>query len=150
MRTMEELEKRHPGQLRLVYRNRPLEFHPGARRAAVAALEAYAQRGDGAFWKMAALLEADQDDPAPLTRADVIAHGKALGLDIARLEHALDDGRHDATIDADLKVAEDVGIKGTPSFVINGYYVAGAQPLSIFERAVNRALSEQPGATPSR
>jgi protein-disulfide isomerase len=147
MKTMEELERRHPKQIRLVYRNLPLEFHTGAHIAATAALEAYAQGGAVAFWKMAALLEDDQDDPAPLTRSDVLAHAKTLGLDTKKFERALDDGRHDAVIDADVKLAEALDIKGTPAFVVNGYYVAGAQPLAIFERAVQRALAAQPGAT---
>lgn len=141
MKTMEELERRHPRQIRLVYRNLPLEFHGGAHIAAAAALEAYAQRGAAAFWKMAALLEDDQDDPAPLNRDDVVGHAKALGLDLKRFERALDDGRHEAVIGADVELAEALHIKGTPAFVVNGYYVAGAQPLAIFERAVQRALT---------
>lgn len=146
MKTIEELERRHPQQIRLVYRNLPLEFHEGAHTAAAAALEAYAQRGSAAFWKMAALLEKDQDDRAPLTREDVVDHAKELGLDVKRFERALDDGRHEAVIGADVKLAEALDIKGTPSFVINGYYVAGAQSLGIFERAVQRALAAPPGA----
>jgi protein-disulfide isomerase len=149
MKTIEELERRHPNQVAVVYRSLPLEFHPGARLAAAAALEAYAQRGAEAFWKMTKLIEADQDDPAPLTRDDLVAHAKALGLDVKRLSRALDDGRHDAAIDADVELATNLGIKGTPSFVINGYYVAGALPLAVFERAVQRALTDAakaPGA----
>ena len=146
MKTLDELEKRHPGQIRLVYRNLPLEFHTGARMAAAAALEAYAQRGADGFWQMAALLEADQDNRAPITRGDVIGHATALGLDVARLQKALDDGRHDATIDADVKLATQLDINGTPSFVVNGYYIPGAQPFAIFERAVQRALAARPAA----
>jgi protein-disulfide isomerase len=150
MKTIDELEKRHPNQIRLVYRNLPLEFHTGARTAAAAALEAYAQHGSDAFWKMAGLLEKDQDDPAPLTRDDVVDHARSMGLDVIRFEKALDDGRHDALIDADVKLAEDLGIKGTPSFVINGYFIPGAQPFAIFERAVQRALAAKPSPTAVR
>jgi len=142
MTTIDELEQRHPKQIRLVYRNMPLEFHPGARLAAAAALDAFEQRGDDAFWKMAALLDADQDDPAPLKREDVIAHGKALGLDVVRLGRAIDGGGHDRAIDADVTLASTLGIKGTPAFILNGYYIAGAQPLAVFERAVQRALAD--------
>jgi protein-disulfide isomerase len=140
MKTMEELEKRHPQQIRLVYRNLPLEFHTGARLGAAAALEAYAQRGSNGFWKMAGLLEADQDDRAPLTRDDLRSHAKTVGLDVARFERALNEGRHEAAIDADVSLATSLGIQGTPSFVVNGYYVPGAQPLAVFERAIARTL----------
>ncbi|HEX4339618.1 MAG TPA: thioredoxin domain-containing protein [Polyangiaceae bacterium] len=144
MKTIEELERLHPNQIRLVYRNLPLEFHPGAQIAASAALEAYAQHGADAFWKMATLLESDQDDPAPLTRNDLVSHATTLGLDVTRFEKALDDKRHQPVIDADVKLAEDLDIKGTPSFVINGYFVPGAQPFAVFERAVQRGLSAKP------
>jgi protein-disulfide isomerase len=141
MKTMDELERRHPTQIRLVYRNLPLEFHTGARIAAAAALEAYAQRGSDGFWKMAGLLESDQDDRAPLTHDGLLNHAKAMGLDVGRFERALNEGRHDAVIDADVALATGLGIQGTPSFVVNGYYVPGAQPLAVFERAVQRALA---------
>ncbi|MCC6902417.1 MAG: disulfide bond formation protein DsbA, partial [Polyangiaceae bacterium] len=30
----------------------------------------------------------------------------------------------------------------TPSFVINGYYISGAQPISAFKKVINRAMKE--------
>ena len=47
---------------------------------------------------------------------------------------------HKAAIELDRKVASNAAITGTPSFVINGYYVSGAQPLARFRRVVNLAL----------
>jgi predicted DsbA family dithiol-disulfide isomerase len=41
----------------------------------------------------------------------------------------------------DQAIAEAAGIRGTPAFVINGYYLSGAQPLSAFKRAVRYALA---------
>jgi protein-disulfide isomerase len=149
MKTLDELENRHPRQIRLIYRNLPLEFHTGARLAAAAALEAHTQRGSDGFWKMAALLEQDQDKRAPHSREDLLDHAKVLGLDVNRFERALNDGRHDGAIDADVTLATDLGIQGTPSFVVNGYYIPGAQPLAIFERAVQRALATPPAQSTS-
>jgi predicted DsbA family dithiol-disulfide isomerase len=62
-----------------------------------------------------------------------------LGVDRARFEQALDSGKHKAQVEADAKAASVAGINGTPAFVINGYYVSGAQPLTAFKKAVVHA-----------
>jgi predicted DsbA family dithiol-disulfide isomerase len=51
------------------------------------------------------------------------------------------DGRFDAVLNDDKALAQNAGINGTPAFVINGYFVSGAQPLSAFKRAVRFALA---------
>ena len=56
--TLVELERAHPGQIRVVWRNLPLAGHRHARAAARAALEAFAQRGNQGFWRMHDLLYA--------------------------------------------------------------------------------------------
>ena len=45
-------------------------------------------------------------------------------------------------MDADDKVGTDLGISGTPAFLINGYYISGAQPYAKFKKLIDRALSE--------
>jgi protein-disulfide isomerase len=139
--TIEQLEKAYPGRVRVVFRNLPLAFHNQARPAAVAAMEAHAQGGNAAFWKMHDLLFAAQDKPGGLERPALESYASSLGLDVARFRQALDDGRHDAVIAADEAQARTAGIQGTPSFVINGYFVSGAQPLRTFKNAVTHALS---------
>lgn len=139
MPTIEQLEKRFPGRIKLVWRNLPLPFHKDARLAAAAALEAHAQQGNRGFWKMADLLFKNQ---RALKRNDLVAYASQLGLDVARFEQALDDGRHDAVIDADEAVAKAAGIRGTPGFVINGFFVSGAHPLTKFEEVVKLAEKE--------
>jgi protein-disulfide isomerase len=54
MPTLDAVEKKYRGKVRIVFRNLPLNFHIGAKMAAEAALEAYAQDGDTAFWKIVA------------------------------------------------------------------------------------------------
>ena len=55
---------------------------------------------------------------------------------------ALRDHRHKAAVDRDSAMANAAGIGGTPAFVINGRFVAGAQPLKKFRRAVEQALAD--------
>ncbi|MBK8593896.1 MAG: thioredoxin domain-containing protein [Sandaracinaceae bacterium] len=59
--TVEQLMRAYPTQLRVVWRNLPLAFHPNAMPAAEAAMEASAQGGDRAFWQMYDLLGVHRD-----------------------------------------------------------------------------------------
>jgi protein-disulfide isomerase len=139
--TIEELEKTFPGKLRIVWRNRPLPTHHEAEPAAEAAMEAFKQRGDKGFWAMHALLYAAQGQPGALERPALDRYAVELGLDPVRFAHALDGQAHKGVIEADGKIATDAGINGTPGFVINGYFVSGAQPLAKFVKIVRRALA---------
>jgi protein-disulfide isomerase len=140
--TIEQLEKAYPGRIRVVFRNLPLSFHAQARPAAAAAMEALAQGGNKSFWQMHDLLFAGLDQPGGLERPALERYAAKLGLDLERFRQALDDGRHDASIGADEAQAKAAGIQGTPAFVINGYYVSGAQPLRSFQNAVKHALAD--------
>jgi protein-disulfide isomerase len=141
--TVEELEKKFPGRVRIVWRDLPLTFHPRARQAAAAAREAFAQKGATGFWAMHDLLFENQGKPDGLEAAALESYARTLGLDVTRFRAALEDNRHAAAIDADLAVARAADINGTPSFVINGYYVSGAQPLRSFSRLVERSIAER-------
>lgn len=139
--TVEALEKAFPGQIRLVWRNHPLPMHKDAELAAEAAMEAYQQKGSAGFFAMYELLFAGQGQQGGLERPALEGYAAQLGLDLMKLRDALDHQTHKAVIDADAKIAEDAGMSGTPAFVINGYYVSGAQPLAKFKKVVRQALS---------
>ncbi len=112
---MRSLAKRYGDRVEFAYRNFPLRnMHPDADRAAQAAQCAARQ---GKFWEMHDKLYGAQDK---LDLESMLAHGKDLGLDMAKLEGCLNNGETAAEIEADLKEATDLGVEGTPSFFING------------------------------
>jgi protein-disulfide isomerase len=140
--TLAELEAAFPGQIRIEWHNLPLSsIHPHALGAAEAAMEAFAQKGTAAFWKMHDLLfespGGDGQDRAALER-----YAAAVGLDLARFRAALDKGTHRPAIGADLALGAGAGLAATPGFVINGYRLSGALPLRRFKKVVRRALAE--------
>src|SRR6478736_482109 len=137
-KTLRELEKEYPNKLRFVWHDYPLSFHQYARPAAIVAREARAQKGDAGFWKMHDLLFASD---AELTDELLTRHATSLQLNATRLSAAQSDGRFDSVLEKDKAMAEAAGIRGTPAFVINGYYLSGAQPLKAFKRLVRYALS---------
>jgi len=147
--TLVELEKAFPGKLRFVWHDLPLPFHENARPAALAAREARAQKGDAGFWQMHDLLFRDQREDTAFSAKSYAHYADMLHIDPARFEAAKTDARYDAVLAKDQAIATAAGISGTPAFVINGFYVSGAQPLSAFKRAVRLALAAKPVAAPA-
>jgi protein-disulfide isomerase len=140
-KTLSDLDKAFPGKLRWVWHDYPLPFHDHARPAALVAREARAEKGDVGFWKIHDLMFKDQGIDGALGSEMFAKYAKDLQLDPARVSSAQSDGRFDAVLNDDKALAQSAGINGTPAFVINGYYVSGAQPLSAFKRAVRFALA---------
>jgi protein-disulfide isomerase len=145
--TLAQLDAAFPGQIRVVWHNNPLSIHRHAMRAAEAAMEAYAQKGDAGFWKMHDLLIENQGSVEP-TREAVEKYAAEIGLDLARFRVALERGVHRDAIEEERKIAANAGLNATPGFVINGYRVVGAQALSRFKRVVRRALAAPSGTAP--
>ncbi|HEY5375260.1 MAG TPA: thioredoxin domain-containing protein [Polyangiaceae bacterium] len=139
--TLSELEKAFPGKLRWVWHDYPLPFHEHARPAALVAREARAEKGDTAFWKIHDLMFKDQGIDGALGVEMFAKYARELQLDPARLSSSQSDGHFDSVLEDDQKLAQSAGINGTPAFVINGYYLSGAQPLSAFKRLVRYALA---------
>ncbi|HEY0469315.1 MAG TPA: thioredoxin domain-containing protein, partial [Polyangiaceae bacterium] len=137
-KTLLELEKAYPNKLRFVWHDYPLPFHDFARPAAIAAREVRAQKGDAGFWKFHDLLFASD---AALSDETLAKSAATLRLDLGRMTAAQSDGRFDGLLAKDKALAEDAGIRGTPAFVINGYYLSGAQSLKAFKRVVRYALA---------
>jgi protein-disulfide isomerase len=151
--TIATLRARYPGKVKLVWRHLPLAFHPHAKQAAAAALEARAQLGDQGFWLMVERLmgmpgvllgEGKPVAAGELPELNVEflrAQAKAIGLDESKFLVAMNGAVHHPAIAADEQIARKLGVHGTPSFFINGYALSGAQPLERFERLVRLALT---------
>ncbi|WP_437984159.1 thioredoxin domain-containing protein [Sorangium sp. So ce117] len=134
--TVDGLEKKYGAQLRVVFKHNPLPFHERAEPAAELALEAKAQKGDAAFWSAYELLKT-----GGLEDADLAAHAKTLGLNVARAQKAIAARSHAARIERDQRLADDLQARGTPHFFINGRRLAGAQPAAQFEALIDEQLA---------
>lgn len=137
-----KLEADYPGKLRFVWHDFPLPFHKQALPAARAARQAFMERGNEGFWQMHHKLFALQGDGAKVDDEQIIAHAKDLGLNVEQIKQAMASNRFDAAIEKDQALAADLGINGTPAFVIGGYLVSGAGPEQRFRRVIDLALSE--------
>jgi len=141
--TLDALRARHPGRIRLLYRHNPLPMHRDALPAALAAAEAGAQRGDEGFWQMLRLLFAN---PRALSGADLEGYATQLGLDLPRFREALRSQAHLPAIEADQRLAAQLGARSTPTFYVNGRLVRGAQPREVFAAAIDDGLARAEAA----
>jgi protein-disulfide isomerase len=65
---------------------------------------------------------------------------------MGKFKAALDSGKYEAAIAADVAEAARVGANGTPTFLINGRSLVGAQPLEAFKRVIDEELKKNGGA----
>ncbi len=137
--TMDQIKKEYGNKVKIVWRDLPLPFHKEAPLAAEACREAHAQKGNDGYWKCHAKLFETQAD---LKRPALDKVATDLGLDMGKFKAALDNRTHKAKVEKDAQIANKAGISGTPAFVINGYYLSGAQPFPAFKKLINRALKE--------
>jgi protein-disulfide isomerase len=131
---IDELERTHGSNLRVVFKQLPLGMHENSRLAAKAALAAHQQ---GRFWQLHDLMF--RSEP-PLDREQIESLAARAGLDLGRFRAALDSEELERQLDRDLIDADRVGARGTPTSFVNGKKITGAQPLTTFERAVSEAL----------
>ena len=62
----------------------------------------------------------------PADKAHALAAAKDVGLDVARIEKDMESDEVKATIDEDIKLADALGVNGTPSYVVGAELVVGA------------------------
>jgi len=125
------------GQLRLVWRDYPYRG-PASERAAAAARAASRQ---DAFWRYHDALYADPGAWTPQAASDepFITIAADLGLDTGRFRQDLNSTGIRKSVQADLDFALDLGVPGTPAFLIDGEAFFGAQPIAEFEKRIDKA-----------
>jgi len=124
-------------QLRFVFRNFPLtEIHPHALHAAFAAEAAAVQ---GKFWQM-------HDDifhhQHTLEDSDLEQFAGAIGLDMQQFARDMAERPYISRIEEDLQSGIRSGVRGTPTFFINGVLYPGS-----WEQEALLAALEEAGAS---
>jgi len=105
----------YPKETRVVFKHFPLtSIHPHAMPAALAAAAAQKQ---GKFWEMHELLFANQRN---LGAAELTEHARKIGLDMAKFEADMKSPEVSAAVQEDMKLAQSVGVRGTPTIFVNG------------------------------
>lgn len=134
MKTVDELSLAYPRDLRVVFKQRPLPFHEHAALAAKAALVA---QKEGKFWEFEKAVFASRTE---LDQEELEHIAEDVGMNVERFRTALASPELDVALERELAEAERVGAKGTPTFLVNGKRIPGAQPYEVFADAIEEAL----------
>ncbi len=124
-----ELLKRN--DVRLEFHDFPLPFHPNAEQAAQAGRCAAEQGRYIEF--LTALAGYETPDGKAVTLA-----ADAAGLDVEKMLQCLP--TQESNVKLDFMAAQDAGVSGTPTTIINGRAIVGALPWKTFERLLEEAL----------
>ncbi len=127
------------GKAKLVFKNFPW-IGEESRLAAEAAACAGAQ---GKFWEYHDHLYSSQrgENSGTFAVPNLKRFAAQLRLDRAAFDACVDGHAYKAAVDADLNEVRSLGLTSTPTFVINGQRVVGAQEYSVFAGVIERKLA---------
>lgn len=149
MPTLERLSRKYRKSLGIAQRHLPLESHVGAYQAAMA-MECAREQGKFEIMRTALLTLQDQQ-----SKEDILRYASQANIaDLDSFKECLEQARHKARIDEDLAIANELGLDGTPGFVIGrfdkssgmltGEVVDGALEYAEFVTLVDRYLPAAP------
>ncbi|TSC69000.1 MAG: DSBA oxidoreductase [Parcubacteria group bacterium Gr01-1014_66] len=123
------------GKVRLIYRDFPItEIHAVAQKAAEASECADDQ---GKFWEYHDFLYAHQKELSP---ANLKVWAGDLNLNMTQFSSCLDSGKYTDEVTADRASGIKFGVKGTPSFFVNGTNIPGFVEFPDLEQVIQSAL----------
>ena len=132
--TLKQITDTYKDDVRVVWRNEPLSFHPNAMPAAKAAMAAGRQ---GKFWQMHDLMFEHQGE---LSDAKYEEWAKQVGLDLNKWRKDKESPEVAAQIAKDASYGQSIGADGTPSFFINGKFISGAMPFDSFKPVIDEQI----------
>jgi protein-disulfide isomerase len=106
--------KAYPNDVRLIFKQYPLDSHPAAAISAAASLAAHRQ---GKFWPMHDVMFANR---SKLSRQSFLAWAKEIGLDMNRFTADLDSDAIRKDVLRDQADGDKAGVEGTPTVFLNG------------------------------
>ena len=126
--TLKQFMTKHQDKVTLVYKHLPLtQIHSNALPAAKAAWAAGQQ---GKFWEFHSALFAQQAQLGEPLYQEV---AKSLKLDLPKFDRDRASAAATQAIEQDTKMAEQLGVDGTPFFVMNGQAFSGGVQLADLE-----------------
>ncbi|MBC8504936.1 MAG: thioredoxin domain-containing protein [Anaerolineales bacterium] len=67
-----------------------------------------------------------------------------MGLNSNLFDECIDSGKHSGTVQDESNAARQIGVQSTPTFLINGQALIGAQPFEVFQQVIEDQLNSVP------
>lgn len=129
------------GQVKLVWKDLPLPMHPWAKPGAAAMECVYREGGDEPFWNVKDRIFENQNSFSESNvESKIKSYAAEEGVSEKAIQSCIDNQNPMEEVKDDMKEASGLGISGTPTSIVNGKKLVGAQPFSRFETAIESAL----------
>jgi protein-disulfide isomerase len=137
------------GQVYFVYRNFPVLDQGVSTESRDAANAVYCAADQGKFWQFHDMLFANRigEGAGSYTVARLEAMGEKLGFD-ASFNDCIRNIEYAERVLTDRTAALEAGLDSTPSFLVNGQQLVGAQPFGAFVTVIENALDEAEATSP--
>lgn len=133
------------GQVRFTYQH----FALLGEHSFAAAEAAECAREQKKFWPYHDKLFESQGGLA-FTNAKLKRYAQQLGLDVRAFAQCLDSRKYQQKVEDETKLGLELGARGTPTFLVNGRMLVGAQPFQVFQAAVEEASANASTQNPRR
>lgn len=81
-------------------------------------------------------------DTGSMSKTGLIQLARELDLDAVTFAECLDSGKHTQAIQDDLEFTRVIGARSTPSFLVNGQAIVGAQSFEVFQQIIEQELQK--------
>jgi len=129
--------KQYPTQVRLVFRQYPLESHSQAALAAAAAIAAYRQ---GKFWQLHDAMFANRTN---LSRPNITALAAKAGMDMKRFVADWSSKETQNAVVHDMEDGDKAGVDGTPTVFVNGRHYRGSLAPEAMRAVIDNELKKK-------
>jgi len=137
----DQVLKEYGDKVKFYFKHFPLGFHPWAEPASIA-VECAARQNADAYWKLYDWYFKNQSQVNPQNvKEKAWSVLEPLGLDKAKFDACFDNKETQAEVKAEMAEGQSIGVSGTPSFVINGRLLVGAQPFEQFKAVIDDELA---------
>jgi protein-disulfide isomerase len=134
--TLKKVLDAFPNDVRLVFKQYPLNIHQYAHQAAVASLAAHQQ---GKFWEMHDKMF---QNFTAINDENLIAWARELNLDMDDFERAMQTGQYDPMVRKDMADGAAARVLGTPTMFVNGKRV-NDRSFEGFKKMIQEALATE-------
>ncbi len=137
-----QILEEYDGKVKIAYKQLPLAIHNWAREAAIASVCANKQ-GNDKFWELHDLLFENQANlTAENAKEEINGFAKQIGLNADEFNKCMDSSEAAERVQNEAAEARSIGVSSTPTFVVNGMIIPGANPEGL-KSAIDVALSEE-------
>lgn len=97
-----------------------------------------------AFWEYHDLLYTtlNGENQVAFNKDNLKQFASNLNLDTDQFNECLDTGKYTSVVQQEYQMSQQIGVSSTPTFILNGRPVVGAQPFEVFQQQIQTALSE--------